>query len=157
MSDHADGFQIRTGGDPTEQWDDDERGGHLTAAVEGLRQIRLVTNREEPDPAAVPAEWERRQLLRVVSLLLEAEGIIPSAVDEARAVTRSGYRTSRDQAGHVLVEWMGPRGSGARFQAREQLSRCAAALCKWGFEALEVRGPGNRWYLEVEPPRPQTG
>ncbi|WP_411139022.1 hypothetical protein [Streptomyces sp. C10] len=50
----------------------------------------------------------------------------------------------------MLVRWVGPRGSGARYQEQEHLRRCQAVLRRWGFEALVVRGPGGRRYLEVE-------
>ncbi|MGW3009500.1 hypothetical protein ACWC9R_11770 [Streptomyces sp. NPDC001219] len=41
-------------------------------------------------------------------------------------------------------------GSGVRFQEHEHLLRCQTVLRTWGFEALEVLGPGGRRFLEVE-------
>ncbi|MGY4956354.1 hypothetical protein [Streptomyces nigrescens] len=81
--------------------------------------------------------------------LLESLG--NSAVDRAGEAARTGYRTSEGgQAGQVQVRWVGPRGSGARYQEQEQLQRCQAVLRSWDFETVEVRGPGGRRYLEVE-------
>lgn len=126
------------------------RSAELRSALDGIRNIRNLTNLGA-DPGARPAEWEQRRLLHTVSLLLEAEGLTPSAVDRAGEPARTGYRTSEgDQAGQVQVRWVGPRGSGARYQEQEQLQRCQAVLRSWGFEAVEVRGPGGRRYLEVE-------
>ncbi len=154
------GFQVCTGVEPPEWWENEERAEQLEAAVEGLRQIRRLANVGVSEPAALPAEWERRQPLRVVSLLLEAGRIVPAAVDRSGAVTRTGYRTSlaadggegggRGEGG-VRVEWAGPRGSGARYEEHEQLGCCASVLRPWGFDALMVKGPGHRWHLEVEP------
>lgn len=64
---------------------------------------------------------------------------------------RTGYRTSEgDGIDRVWVRWVGPGGSGARYQEQDHLRRRQKALRNWGFEALEVRGPGGRHYLEVE-------
>lgn len=126
------------------------RSAELRAAIDSIRTIRRLTNLG-PDPTARPAEWERRRLLRTVSLLLEADGIPPSAAGEDGKPVRAGYRTSEgDSRGQVLVRWVGPRGSGIRFQEQERLRRCQTVLRSWGFEALEVRGPSGRRYLEVE-------
>ncbi|UKY54927.1 hypothetical protein [Streptomyces inhibens] len=76
------------------------------------------------------------------------------AVGEDGEPMRTGYRTSEgDRPEQVQVRWVGPRGSGARYQEQEQLQRCQAVLRNWGFEAVEVRGPGGRRYLEVEAAR----
>ncbi|MEU8686798.1 hypothetical protein, partial [Streptomyces sp. NPDC048611] len=123
------------------------RSAELRAALDSIGTIRRLTNRG-PDPTARPAEWERRRLLRTVSLLLEAEGIPPSAAGEDGEPVRVGYRTSEgDRLGQVLVRWVGPRGSGVRFQEHEHLLRCQTVLRTWGFEALEVLGPGGRRFL----------
>lgn len=156
MTDHdsqAGGLRVRTGGEPPDEAQTGETGARqaeLRAALDGIRNIRRLTN-PGPDPGARPAEWERRRLLRTVSLLLEAAGVPPSAADEEGEPVRTGYRTSEgDRPGQVVVRWAGPRGSGARYQEHERLRRCQEALRNWGFEALEVRGPGGRRFLEVE-------
>ncbi|MYX11589.1 hypothetical protein GTW98_33175 [Streptomyces sp. SID8375] len=52
-------------------------------------------------------------------------------------MARTGYRTSEGgQAGQVQVRWVGPRGSGARYQEQEQLQRCQTVLRSWGFETV---------------------
>ena len=64
---------------------------------------------------------------------------------------RTGYGAPEgDRVGQVPVRWVGPPGGGACYQEHEQLRRCQKALRDWGFEALEIRGPGGRRYLEVE-------
>lgn len=144
---------VHTGAEPPREAGTNEtaaRSAELRAALDGIRNIRRLTNLGS-DPGACPAEGERRRLLRTVSLLLEAEGIPPSAAGEDGEPVRVGYRTSEgDQAGQVQVRWVGPRGSGARYQEQEQLQRCQVVLRSWGFETVEVRGPGSRRYLEVE-------
>lgn len=156
----AGSLRVHTGAEPPDEaetgeagarsGDDEARSAELRAALDGIRRIRQLTNLGS-DPGARPAEWERRRPLRVVSLLLEAEGVPPSAVDPSGEPMRTGYRTSEgDQLGQVQVRWVGPRGSGARYQEQEHLRRCQTVLRHWGFEAVEVRGPGGRRYLEVE-------
>lgn len=145
-------LRVHTGAEPldeTERGHSGARTAELRSALDGIRSIRNLTNLGS-DPGARPAKWEQRQLLRTVSLLLEAEGLPPSAIDPAGEPARTGYRTSDgDQAGQIQVRWVGPRGSGARYQEQEQLQRCQAVLRSWGFDAVEVRGPGGRRYLEV--------
>ncbi|GGW08377.1 hypothetical protein [Streptomyces nigrescens] len=146
-------LRVHTGAEPPDEAEmgrTGARSAELRSALDGIRNIRNLTNLGS-DPGARPAEWEQRRLLRTVSLLLEAEGLPPSAVDRAGEAARTGYRTSEGgQAGQVQVRWVGPRGSGARYQEQEQLQRCQAVLRSWGFETVEVRGPGGRRYLEVE-------
>ncbi|GAB7029006.1 hypothetical protein AB0G35_12005 [Streptomyces sp. NPDC021749] len=149
----ADGLRVRTGAERHDAAEPAETGGRsaeLRVALDGIRSIRRLTNSGSA-PQARPAEWERRRLLRTVSLLLEAEGIPPSVVGEDGEPVRTGYRVSEEErAGLVRVRWAGPRGSGARYQERESLLRCQEVLREWGFEALEVRGRGGRRHLEVE-------
>ncbi|MFD8543167.1 hypothetical protein [Streptomyces sp. NPDC059649] len=149
----ADGLRVRTGAeraDAVETADTGARSAELRVALDGIRSIRRLTN-PGPEPQARPAEWERRRLLRTVSLLLEAGGMTPSAVGEDGEPVRTGYRASAgERTGLVVVRWAGPRGSGARYEERESLLRCREVLREWGFDALEVRGPGGRRYLEVE-------
>ncbi|MGG7568748.1 hypothetical protein [Streptomyces sirii] len=146
-------LRVRTGAerlDEAEPGETGARSAELRAALDGIRSIRRFTN-PGPDPAARPAEWERLRLLHTVSLLLEAEGMPASAASEDGEPVRTGYRAAEgDRVGRVSVRWVGPRGSGARYQEQEQLRRCQEALRDWGFEALEIRGPGGRRYLEVE-------
>ncbi|QZY20014.1 hypothetical protein [Streptomyces decoyicus] len=151
-----DRLRVRTGAEPSteaEATDTSARTAELRAALDSIRSIRHLTNLGA-NPEARPAEWERRRLLRTVSLLLEAEGIPPSAAGESGDPVRTGYRTCEgDRLATVLVCWVGPRGSGTRYQDQEHLRRCQEVLRSWGFEALEVRGPGGRRYLEVEASR----
>ncbi|MDC7341219.1 hypothetical protein [Streptomyces lydicus] len=146
-------LQVRTGAeppDPAEAGSTAAREAELRTALDGIRTIRRLTN-SGPDPAAHPAAWERGRLLHTVSLLLEAEGIAPSATGADGEPVRTGYRTSEgERPGQVLVRWVGPRGSGARYQEQEHLRRCQDVLRDWGFEALAVRGPGRRHHVEVE-------
>ncbi|MFC9238590.1 hypothetical protein ACFTZK_19395 [Streptomyces decoyicus] len=146
-------LRAHTGAEPPDERETNgtgARSAELRAALDGIRHIRHLTN-PGPDPDARPAEWERRQLLRTVSLLLEAGGLPPSAAGESGEPVRTGYRASEgDRLGQVLVRWVGPRGSGVRYQEQEHLQRCQDVLRHWGFEALEVRGPGGRRHLEVE-------
>ncbi|MFD7923580.1 hypothetical protein ACFV3R_30755 [Streptomyces sp. NPDC059740] len=123
------------------------RAAALRTAVAGLREVRRLTG-----AGAGPAAWERNQPLRAVSLVLEAEGCPPSAVDEGGERAATGYRVGPGgEGGAVVVRWSGPHGSGARHEERQRLRECARTLRRWGFEALEVRGPGGRYHLEVEP------
>ncbi|WP_234442209.1 hypothetical protein [Streptomyces sp. NRRL S-1448] len=149
----ADGLCVRTGAERHDEVEAEETGARaaeLRVALDGIRSIRGLTN-SGPEPQTRPAEWERRRLLRTVSLLLEAAGLAPSAVGADGEPARTGYRTDAgERAGLVVVRWVGPRGSGARYQERESLLRCRQVLRDWGFEALEVRGPGGRRHLEVE-------
>lgn len=150
-SSEGDSFPVCTGVELPDAWNQEGRAADLGSAVEGLRSIRKLTNLNVPEPAAVPAEWERLKLLRAVSLLLEAEGLPPSAVNQAGERVRTGYCAEwGDQPGQVRVRWLGSPGSGARYQEQDELRTCAQALRAWGFLALEVRGPGGRRHLEVE-------
>ncbi|MEU7109458.1 hypothetical protein ABZ951_31090, partial [Streptomyces sp. NPDC046215] len=75
----------------------------------------------------------------------------PGAAAPARPVA-TGYRVRlTGQPAAVRVEWVGPPGSGAGYEEQAALGRCAAALRRMGWEALEYRGPRRRRYLEVEP------
>ncbi|MFI8961840.1 hypothetical protein ACIGO8_06960 [Streptomyces sp. NPDC053493] len=134
----------------------EQRSREVRAAFEGLLQIRRMTNRQGSDPAALPAEWERRQPVRAVALALEAAKRPPSAVDAATGDrVATGYRvTAGERPGTAVVEWLGPPGSGASHEADAALTACAAALTRLGWEALLYRGPRGRRRLEVEPAGP---
>ncbi|MBT2368056.1 hypothetical protein J7E88_22750 [Streptomyces sp. ISL-10] len=127
------------------------RAAEVRTAFEGLLQIRRVTNTAAPDPAAVPAPWELNRMVRAVSLTLEAAGFAPSAVDAEGARTATGYRVRPgERPATVYVEWLGPPGSGAQQAEEAELTACAAALRRLGWEALLYRGPRRRRFLEVE-------
>jgi hypothetical protein len=124
----------------------------VTVAYEGLLQIRRLTNRGPGDPAAVPADWERLRPVRAVALVLEAVGTGPSAVDASGVRTVTGYAVREgERRGTVVVEWLGPRASGAAQDAESALQQCARVLAGHGWEALLYRGPRRHRYLEVEP------
>ncbi|MFD7978012.1 hypothetical protein [Streptomyces sp. NPDC059071] len=150
------GFEAATGdGPPLPGPDAEQRSREVRAAVEGLRQIRRVTGRQGEDPAARPAEWERRQPVRAVALVLEAAGQPPSALDASGTRVASGYRvTPGDRPGTAVVEWLGPPGSGAAQEEEAALGACAAALERFGWDALLYRGPRRHRFLEVEPADP---
>ncbi|MFK8911970.1 hypothetical protein [Streptomyces sp. YS-3] len=144
-------FEAATGDGPAPAAPPAQREAAVRVAFEGLRQIRRLMNSGHPDPLALPAPWERQQLVRAVSLALEAAGIPPSAVDATGRRTRTGYRLCpADQPGAVRVEWLGPPGSGAAQEEAEALRRCADTLRPLGWEALEYRGARRHRYLEVE-------
>ncbi|MFD7020232.1 hypothetical protein [Streptomyces sp. NPDC059928] len=125
------------------------REAAVRTAFEGLLNIRRVL--DGPD-ASTPAQWERLQSVRAVSLALEAAGIAPSAVDAAGRRCATGYRVSAaDRPSVARVEWLGPPGGGAAYTANESLQRCAEVLRRLGWVALEYRGPRRHHYLEVEP------
>lgn len=144
-------FEAATGDGPASADPPARREAAVRVAFEGLRQIRRLMNTGHPDPLSVPAAWERNQMVRAISLSLEAAGVPPSAVDETGRRTATGYRVCpADQPGAVRVEWLGPAGSGAAQQEAEALRRCADALRPLGWEALEYRGARRHRYLEVE-------
>ncbi|MFG2194181.1 hypothetical protein [Streptomyces sp. NPDC048639] len=150
-SGRPDGFEAATGAQGTVAAGP-EREAAVRTAFEGLLQIRRLMNTDSVDPEAAPADWERHRPVRAVALILEAAGVPPSATDTEGTRTATGYRvTATGQHGTVMVEWVGPIGSGAAYAARGALADCAAALRRLGWEALEVRGPRNRRHLEVEP------
>ncbi|MFD9421303.1 MULTISPECIES: hypothetical protein [unclassified Streptomyces] len=129
------------------------RAASVRTAVEGLLQIRRLTNTGQADPEAVPAEWELHRTVRAVALALEASGATPSAVDASGRRTTAGYRVLEGESpGTARVEWAGPPGSGAVHEEEESLPRCADALRRLGWTALLYRGPRRRRFLEVEPP-----
>ncbi|MET7616095.1 hypothetical protein [Streptomyces sp. NPDC005408] len=120
------------------------RAAEVRAALDGLLQIRRVTN-------TAPAAWELKQMVRAVALVLEAAGQPPSAVDASGARTATGYRVrAADSAGMVCVDWLGPPGGGAAREEESRLAECASALAALGWEALMYRGPRKRRFLEVE-------
>ncbi|MEV6318879.1 hypothetical protein [Streptomyces sp. NPDC051776] len=128
------------------------RKASVREAFEGLLQIRRLMNTAAPDPLAVPAAWERRRPVRAVALALEAAGLPPSALNAEGQRIATGYCVGEaERQGAVRVDWLGPVGSGAAYASREALRECAAVLRGLGWEALEVRGPRNRWHLEAEP------
>ena len=129
----------------------------MRAAFEGLLQIRRTMNRRGADPRALPADWERRQPVRAVALALEAAGITPSAVDAVGERIATGYRVSAaDRPEAVVVEWVGPPGSGAAHEEEAALGACVPVLDRLGWEALLYRGPRKRRFLEVEAVRPDV-
>lgn len=145
-------FEAATGDEPATAEPPAQREAAVRVAFEGLRQIRRLMNTDHPDPLSVPAAWERNQMVRAVALTLEAAGIPPSAVDTTGRRTATGYRvTPTDRTRAVIVEWLGPAGSGAAQDEAEALRRCANALRPLGWEALEYRGARRHRHLEVEP------
>lgn len=146
------GFAAATGDGPPSAVPPEVRAAEVRVAFAGLSQIRRLTNTTAPDPAAVPAAWERNQPVRAIALTLEAAGITPSAVDGEGRRTATGFRVAAgERPGTVRVEWLGPHGSGAAQDEEHQLTACAAALSPLGWEALLYRGPRRRRFLEVEP------
>ncbi|MFI5756691.1 hypothetical protein [Streptomyces sp. NPDC051569] len=148
------GFEPATGDGPVPVAAPGARAAEVRAAFEGLLQIRRLTNPGPGDPAAVPAEWERRRPVRAVALALEASGTAASSVDAAGTGLRvaTGFRVRPgERAGTVRVEWLGPHGGGAAREEEGALTACAAVLERLGWEALLYRGPGRRRFLEVEP------
>ncbi|MET9359527.1 hypothetical protein ABZX93_01250 [Streptomyces sp. NPDC006632] len=140
-------FEPATGEGPAVSGADREAA--VRAALDGLLRIRRVM----AGPAAsAPAPWERLQPVRAIAIALEAAGIPPSAVDGEGARITTGYRASAaERPGSVRVEWLGPPGSGAEYEAGASLGRCATALRPLGWVALAYRGPRRHHYLEVEP------
>ncbi|WP_406864396.1 hypothetical protein ABZO31_29705 [Streptomyces sp. HUAS MG47] len=153
------GFEAATGDGPPAGGDDPEqRSREVRAAFEGLLQIRRTLNRSGGDPRALPAEWERRQPVRAVALALEAAGIAPSAVDADGTRTATGYRVrAGERPGAVVVEWLGPVGSGAAHEEEGALGALVPVLDRLGWEALLYRGQRRRRFLEVEAVRPGPG
>lgn len=149
-------FEAATGDGPAPpEAEAEQRSREVRAAFEGLLQIRRLTHRQGGDPAASPADWERRQPVRAVALALEAARQPPSALDADGARTRTGYRVKAgERPGTAVVEWLGPPGSGAAQEEEPALTACAAALDRLGWDALLYRGPRRRHFLEVEPARP---
>ncbi|MEU7107194.1 hypothetical protein ABZ951_19330, partial [Streptomyces sp. NPDC046215] len=76
---HAPGFAVATGAGGAPAGSARERERAVAVALEGLREIRRLTNTRADDPLSVPAAWERHQPVRAVALVLEAAGIPPSA------------------------------------------------------------------------------
>ncbi|MEO3972450.1 hypothetical protein [Streptomyces sp. CAU 1734] len=123
------------------------RAAEVRAAFAGLSQIRRLSG-----AAGKPAAWEVARMVRAVALALEAAGLPPSALDPAGARAATGYRVrDADRPGAVVVEWLGPAGSGAAHEEEDRLRACARALTEAGWEALLYRGPRRRRFLEVEP------
>lgn len=146
------GFTAATGDTPAPSVPPEVRAAEVRVAFGGLTQIRRLTNTTAPDPAAVPAAWERNQPVRAIALALEAAGLPPSAVDGEGRRTATGFRVvDGERPGTVRVEWAGPHGSGAAGDEEDRLTACAAALTPLGWEALLYRGPRRRRFLEVEP------
>ncbi|MFG2328034.1 hypothetical protein ACGFMM_00260 [Streptomyces sp. NPDC048604] len=156
------GFEAAAGDGPPAGGDDPEqRSREVRAAFEGLLQIRRTLNRNGgdgsggdrsgEDPAALPAEWERRQPVRAVALALEAAGTTPCAVNAEGVPTATGYRVrAGERPGTVVVEWLGPPGSGAVREEEDALRALVPVLGRLGWEALLYRGPRRRRFLEVE-------
>ncbi|MBZ6475130.1 hypothetical protein [Streptomyces griseocarneus] len=143
-----------------------ERAAAVQRALDGLLQIRRVMNAGAAEPEAVPAEWERLQPVRAVALVLEAAGIPPSAVGDDGRRLCTGYVVRPSEPTGALprgrqpqtvarVEWHGPSGSRAAYEQHTGLGRCAQALEKLGWLALEYRGERRLHWLEVEPLTPE--
>jgi hypothetical protein len=149
----SDRFLAATGDGPATDQPLAPRASAVQVAFEGLLQIRRLTNGMAADPAAVPAPWELHQMTRAVALALEASGITPSATDATRRRMATGYRVRpADGPGAVVVEWLGPPGSGAAAAEQAELTACIAVLEPLGWDALLYRGPHRRWFVEVRPP-----
>ncbi|WP_329142640.1 hypothetical protein OIU91_03465 [Streptomyces sp. NBC_01456] len=121
-------------------------------AFEALCEIRRLMNTDAADPLATPALWERCQAVRAVALTLEANGLAPSALDSQGVRVATGYCVEDvpDRGGVVRVRWVGPSGSGVRFDQQRALQQCEQVLTGCGWTALLYRGPRRQWYLEVE-------
>ncbi|MER6477891.1 hypothetical protein [Streptomyces filamentosus] len=144
-------FEAATGDGPALAGDAEQRSREVRSALEGLRQIRRLTGQGDA-PGAVPAPWELRQPVRAVALALEAAGLAPSAVGADGERTAAGYRVrAGERPATVVVEWLGPPGSGAAREEPGALTACADALGRLGWEALLYKGPRGRRFLEVEP------
>ncbi|MFF0750593.1 hypothetical protein [Streptomyces sp. NPDC004267] len=157
-ADSGGGFAAATGdGPPLPERDAEQRSREVRSAFEGLLQIRRLTNRQDGsgpggDPAARPAEWERRRPVRAVALALEAAGQQPSALAPDGTRLATGYRVAPgERPGTVRVEWLGPPASGAVHEEEAALTACATALERLGWDALLYRGPRRHRHLEVEP------
>ncbi|MFF9342358.1 hypothetical protein ACF1CG_21750 [Streptomyces sp. NPDC014773] len=145
-------FEAATGDGPPFTGDAEQRSREVRSALDGLRQIRRLTGGPDGAAGAVPALWERRQPVRAVALALEAAGLTPSAVDSAGVRTATGYRVrAGERPATAVVEWLGPPGSGAAREETGELTACAEALGRLGWEALLYKGPRGRRFLEVEP------
>ncbi|MGV9311172.1 hypothetical protein ACWDR0_03125 [Streptomyces sp. NPDC003691] len=122
------------------------RAEEVRTAYAGLLQIRRISG-------AVPAAWERSQVVRAVALTLEAAGLPPSAVTPAGERAATGYRVSPGpRPGTAHIEWLGPPGSGAQQESGTRLRACTAALdAIGGWDALLYRGERGRRFVEVEP------
>ncbi|WMX43966.1 hypothetical protein RGF97_02575 [Streptomyces roseicoloratus] len=150
-------FEAATGdGPPLPDLEAEQRSREVRAALDGLLQIRRVTaGGGGGDPAARPADWERRQPVRAVALLLEAAGRPPSALDASGTRVATGYRVAAgERPGTAVVAWLGPPGSGAAQEEEAALRACAAALERFGWDALLYKGPRRHRFLEVEPVGP---
>ncbi|MET9436396.1 hypothetical protein [Streptomyces sp. NPDC006551] len=146
-------FEAATGdGPPPPAGEAEQRTRDVRAAWEGLLQIRRLTHGHGGDPPTPPAEWERRQPVRAIALALEAAKTPPSAVDASGARVATGYRVGAgERPGVVVVEWLGPPGSGAVREQDAALAGLVPVLERLGWEALLYRGPRGRRFLEVEP------
>ncbi|MEU5425787.1 hypothetical protein AB0H73_09285 [Streptomyces olivoreticuli] len=156
MTDPAAGFEVVTGdeGPIGPGQSPGQRAAVVRQAMEGLLQIRRITNPPAGRPVSVPAEWERLQPLRAISLALEAAKVPASAVGADGRRIATGYRVYRE-SGTVRVAWAGPPGSGAIYQQPEGLRLCTGALEDLGWQTLEYRGARRHRWLEAEaPPSP---
>ncbi|MFE3325380.1 hypothetical protein [Streptomyces sp. NPDC059176] len=150
-------FTAATGDGPVQQGPgpgraSEGRAAEVRVALAGLLQIRRLTNADAPDPEAVPAAWEHGRIAQAVALGLEGSGIAPSAVDAEGRRVATGYRVRTGEPGSVVVEWLGPRGSGAGGQEEDALTVCRGVLEGLGWDALLYRGRGRHRFLEVRPP-----
>ncbi|MFI9119795.1 hypothetical protein ACIGW0_10440 [Streptomyces bikiniensis] len=144
-------FEAATGDGPPPP-DAEQRSREVRAALDGLLQIRRLTGGRGAGPEGAPADWELRQPVRAVALVLEAAGIAPSSVDEGGARSSTGYRVrAGERPGTAVVEWLGPPGSGAAREEAEALGACVPVLARFGWDALLYKGPRGRRFLEVEP------
>ncbi|WP_431040474.1 hypothetical protein ACQUSR_00220 [Streptomyces sp. P1-3] len=150
----ADGFQVATGATPSAATEPAEhRETEVRDAFASLLHIRRVMNTGVSEPAAVPAEWEWAQMVRAISLTLEAADLPPAIRDPQGRPTQTGYCVTPTEHPQVVrVEWLGPWGSGAIYEEERELQRCAKVLRGLGWVVLEYRGPRGRRHLEVEAP-----
>ncbi len=144
-ADAGDGLLVARG-------DPERRRAAVREAFASLLQIRRLMNAGLSDPLSAPADWERTRMVSAVALSLEAAGVPPAAVDAQGDCAVTGYTvTGTERPLTVWVEWTGPRGSGAGYQAQRELRCCADVLEGLGWVALEVRTPRGR-RLDVEAP-----
>ncbi|MGK5543308.1 hypothetical protein ACSNOH_00940 [Streptomyces sp. URMC 127] len=149
------GFRVVTGDECSvdDVQDPAERAAAVRQVLEALRHIREVVNPASGRPVSVPAQWERLQPVRAISIALESAGIPASSVDADGRRTATGYRVHQQDA-TTRVEWKGPPGSGAVYEQHEQLQLCARVVQDLGWQTLEYRGAHRHRWLEVEAPPP---
>ncbi|WP_037604473.1 hypothetical protein [Streptacidiphilus rugosus] len=142
------GFAARTGHERPEELTAD-RPAQVAQAWESLRQIRRITQAEEPE---LPAPWERNRPVQAVGLALEAMGVDFAGVDGQGTVVASGVRLSEERQGVVRAEWVSRRGERPADAGEARLGEAAEAAGRAGWDALLYRAGRSR-YLLIEPGR----